>query len=220
MIRTHTLRRPSPLRQPLAIAALAGTLVLTGCASDDSSDGSAGGEPAATSSNATAASDVATPVAEDPQVVADAVNAALGVLVDETLAMVEADLPPDAMDDFPAFAQEWFPQTHDWVAWDTFASETHGYALLRTLVGVAALSVGLSDDHEAAAADLREGFTAEPDWVSFSDGIATVADPEAADEEMLPVTLVEREGSWLFDGSTYTDAWFAEQGLTPEEALS
>ena len=211
MTRTHTPRRPSALRRPLAIAALTGALFLTGCSSDGSAD---------PSSNATAASDVATPAAEEPQVVADAVNAAFGVLVDETLAMIEADLPTDAMDDFPRFAQEWYPQTHDWVAWDTFASETHGYALLRTLVGVAALSVGLSDDHEAAAAKLREGFTAEPDWVSFSDGIATVADPEEAEDEMLPITLVEREGSWLFDGSTYTDAWFAEQGLTPEEALS
>ncbi len=207
--------RLNALPRSLAAAALAGTLVLTGCSSEDP-------EPKKSSSSSAgeaAAEDGAD--REDPQAVADDVNAALNVLVDEVAAAIDSGLADDAMDDFAGFVDEYFPGTSEWVAWDTFASETHAYATLRTLIGMSMIAVALSDDQEAAIAELREGFTAEPDWVSFEDGVATVAEPGSDPaEETLPLTLVERDGEWLLDGSAFTDEWFAEQGTTAEEALN
>ena len=208
------LRLPA-LPRSLAAAALAGALVLTGCSSDDA-------EPAASSSSKAPAEDAAAEdAAADPEAVSGDVNAAMGVLIDEVVAVIDAGLADDAMDDFAAFVDEWFPETSAWVAWDTFPSETHAYATLRTLIGMSMLAVGLSDDQEAAVAELREGFTTEAEWVSFEDGVAIVSEPGSDPaEDTLPLRLVERDGRWLLEGSTFTDEWFAEQGTTAEEALN
>ena len=193
----------------LSAAALVAALSLTSCGSD---------EPEPTSEPAASAS----PAAEqDPQAVADAANASYALLIEETLAAIEADLSDDAMDDFAAFVDEWYPQSSAWLAWDTFQSDVHAYAVLRTLVGVAMLSIGLVDDPAAEAEKLLAEDQVEASWVSFDGDVASVADPDSADgEDMLPINLVERDGAWLIDGTVFDDAWFEEQGTTPEEALN
>ena len=208
------MRTPT-LSRSLAAVALAGALTLTGCSSD---------EPDATADSAAsqpAGEDAASEPADlDPQAVADSANASYAVLIEETLAALDAGLADDAMDDFPAFIDEWYPETSQWLAWDTFQSEVHGYAMLRTFVGLAMISVGMSDDPEAAAGELLESVTIEPSWVSFEGEVASVADPEAPAEDSIPVNLVERDGEWLIEGSVFDDAWFEEQGTTAEEALN
>ena len=190
----------------LSAAALVAALSLSACGSDES-------EP--TSEPTSAASEL------DPQVVADAANASYALMIEEALAAIESDLPDDAMDDFAAFVDEWFPQTSAWLAWDTFQSDVHAYAVLRTLVGVSMLSIGLVDDPAAQAEELLSQDHVEASWVSFDDGVASIADPDSEEgEDMLPISLIERDGEWLIDGTVFDDAWFEEQGTTAEEALA
>ncbi len=196
----------------LSTAALVAALSLSACGSD---------EPEPKKSEPTSAASEAATSEPDPQAVADAANASYTLLIEETLAAVESDLPDDAMDDFVAFVDEWYPQTSAWLAWDTFQSDVHAYAVLRTIIGVSMLSIGLVDDPAAAAEELIAEDRVEAEWISFDGDVASVTEPDTAEgEDTLPINLVERDGEWLIDGSVFDDAWFEEQGTTAEEALN
>ena len=83
------------------------------------------------------------------------------------------------------------------------------------------LGLAFAEDQDAAAAEAVESATPKPEWVTFDDGVASIADPELAGDDTFPVNLVERDGYWLIEGSrAFTDEWFAQQGTTAEEALN
>lgn len=199
--------------------ALLGLLSVAGCSADDESD--SGGTPAAASDAVEDVPDEAAGATDaEVQAVMDSFAEFYGTLVDEAAATVAAELDEGAMADFAAYVDEWFPQTSEWVAWDTFESDTHAYAALRTVIGFTVLGLGFAEDRDAAAAEAVESATPKPEWVTVDGGIASIVDPELEGDDTFPVNLIERDGYWLIEGSrAFTDEWFAQQGTTAEEAL-
>ena len=197
----------------LSAAALVAAVSLTAC-SDDAD------EPKKSESSSQSSPAADTAAEQDPQAVADAANEWYTALINETLAAIEAEVTEDDMADFAAFIDEWYPETSAGVAWDTFASEVHAYAMLRSIVGLAMLSIGLVDDPAAEAASLLEEERVEASWIVFDGDVASVNEPDVAPEDTIPINLIERDGVWLIDGAVFDDAWFEEQGTTAEEALN
>lgn len=215
-----TRSRAPRLTATASALALLGLLSVAGCSADDESG--AGGTPAAASD---AGEEVTEEAADETdaevQAVMDSFAEFYATLVDEAAATVAAELDDEAMADFAAYVDEWFPRTAEWVAWDTFESDTHAYAALRTVIGFTVLGLAFAEDQDAAAAEAVESATPKPGWVSFDGGIASIVDPDLEGDDTFPVNLVERDGYWLIEGSrAFTDEWFAQQGTTAEEALN